>query len=90
MDTARNFWQASGSFPATLRRPVEGKMVWGVAAGLARYFQVDVNAVRMVLVALTLLGGLGVPLYVTGWLLIPQEGSERSVADELIGSGRLS
>lgn len=57
---------------------------------MARYFQVDVNAVRMVLVALTLLGGLGVPLYVTGWLLIPQEGSERSVADELIGSGRLS
>jgi len=40
--------------------------------------------VRIGLVALTLLGGAGVPLYVAAWLLIPEEGSEVAIAGEIL------
>jgi hypothetical protein len=34
------------------------------------------------------LGGLAVPLYLAGWLMIPEEGAEFSVAEELIARER--
>ncbi|MGH9088337.1 MAG: PspC domain-containing protein [Acidimicrobiales bacterium] len=69
-----------------LRRPLDGRVVAGVAAGLADYLDVDVVVVRVVLVALTLMGGLAVPLYVAGWLLMPDEGANDSIVEHLIGS----
>jgi hypothetical protein len=35
-----------------------------------------------------LLGGLAVPLYLAGWLLIPEEGAGTSVAEELLAHER--
>ena len=67
-----------------LERGGDGRMVGGVAIGLADYFDVDPTLVRIGFVALTFLGGLAVPLYLAGWLLIPEEGSESSVAEELL------
>ena len=63
-------------------------MLGGVAVGLADYFDVDPTLVRVGFVALTLLGGLAVPLYIAGWLLIPDEGAESSVAEELLHHDR--
>ena len=37
---------------------------------------------------LALLGGLAVPLYLAGWLLIPEEESRPSVAEELLARER--
>jgi phage shock protein C len=73
-----------------LYRPTEDRMVAGVASGIARYLRVDVNVVRIVLVVLAVIGGAGVPLYVAGWLLIPEEGSEQSIAAGFINSRRNS
>lgn len=70
--------------PLALRRATEGRMLAGVAAGLADHFDVDVAIVRVVLVALAVLGGLGIPLYVAAWLLIPEEGADDSVGDDLL------
>ena len=67
-------------------RPVHGRMIAGVAAGIAQYLGVDVAIVRIVLAVLTFVGGAGVPVYVAGWLLIPDEGASRSVASQLISS----
>jgi phage shock protein PspC (stress-responsive transcriptional regulator) len=67
-----------------LERGGDGRMVGGVAIGLADYFDVDPTLVRIGFVALTFLGGLAIPLYLAGWLLIPEEGSESSVAEELL------
>jgi phage shock protein C len=67
-----------------LRRLRQGSMLAGVAAGLAEYFDVDVTFVRIGLVALTLVGGAGVPLYVAAWLLIPEEGSETALAGDIL------
>ena len=49
-------------------------MLAGVAAGIARYLGVDVTLVRIVFAVLAVVGGAGVPIYLAGWLLIPEEG----------------
>jgi len=69
-----------------LRRPFSGRMLAGVAAGLARYFGVDVTIVRIAFVVLTVVGGAGIPLYLAGLLLIPEEGRDQSIASSLIDS----
>jgi len=70
--------------PNPLTRPVEDRMIAGVCAGFARYLNVDVTVLRIVLAVLTAVGGAGVPLYIAGWLLIPEEGREQSIAAEFI------
>lgn len=67
-----------------LCRPANGRVLGGVAAGLAGYFGVDVAVVRIALIALTLLGGAGVPLYAAGWLVMPDEITRRSVISEML------
>ena len=71
-----------------LHRGGRGRMLAGVAAGLADYFDVDPTIVRIGFVALAFLGGLAVPLYLAGWLLIPDEDSDVSVAEELLARER--
>ena len=67
-----------------LRRSMDGRILGGVATGLARYFSVDVAHVRIALVALSFLGGAGVPLYLAAWALIPADGSGIAIADEVL------
>jgi phage shock protein PspC (stress-responsive transcriptional regulator) len=69
-----------------LRRSYSDRMLAGVAGGLARYFGVDPAIVRIAFVVLTVFGGAGIPLYLAGLLLIPEEGSDQSIAGSLIES----
>ena len=69
-----------------LRRPIHDRMLTGVAIGLAGYFGVDVTIVRVAFVVLTVVGGAGIPLYLAGLLLIPEEGSDQSIAGSFIES----
>src|ERR1700733_7183364 len=71
-----------------LHRGGRGRMLAGVAVGLADYFDVDPTLVRIGFVALAFLGGLAVPLYLAGWLLIPDEDTDVSVAEELLARER--
>jgi len=71
-----------------LHRGVRGRIVAGVASGLADYFDVDPTIVRVGFVALAFVGGLAVPLYLAAWLLIPDEDTDLSVADELLARER--
>jgi len=88
--TAMNQDTSSATRPGperpVLRRPSGGRMLTGVAAGLARYLGVDATIVRIVFVVLTLAGGPGILLYLAGLLLIPEEGSDQSIAGSLIES----
>ena len=68
-----------------LIRPVRGRMLAGVAAGAADYLGVDPTIVRIALAVLAV-AGPGVPLYLAGWLLIPDEGARQSVAADVIDS----
>ena len=69
-----------------LRRSYDDRMLGGVAGGLARYFGVDAVIVRIAFVVLAFVGGAGVPLYLAGLLLIPEEGSDTSIASSIIES----
>jgi phage shock protein PspC (stress-responsive transcriptional regulator) len=76
--------QTEPESPKRLRRSVDGRTFGGVAAGLATFFGLDVTHVRIALVALALLGGAGLPLYLAGWAFIPEEGSDTAVVDGLL------
>jgi phage shock protein PspC (stress-responsive transcriptional regulator) len=69
-----------------IRRSYQDRMLGGVAGGLARYFGVDTMIVRIAFVVLTVFGGAGIPLYLAGVLLIPDEGSDQSIAGALLES----
>jgi phage shock protein C len=72
--------------PHPLRRQRDGRVLAGVATGLARYLDVDVALVRVGFGALVVIGGIGIPAYLACWLLVPEEGDEVSLADDLLHS----
>jgi phage shock protein PspC (stress-responsive transcriptional regulator) len=76
--------------PRQLHRPVHDRMLAGVASGLARYLGVDVMLVRVALVVLCFVGGIGVPIYLASWLLLPEEdpagGAGHSIAADFTQS----
>ncbi|HJY59649.1 MAG TPA: PspC domain-containing protein [Streptosporangiaceae bacterium] len=67
-----------------VRRPIHDRMLTGVAIGLAGYVGVDVMIVRVAFVVLTVVAGAGIPLYLAGLLLIPEQGSDQSIAGSFI------
>jgi phage shock protein PspC (stress-responsive transcriptional regulator) len=66
----------------------QGRMVAGVAAGLARRTNLDPIVVRAAFIVLTFVGGLGVSLYGLAWLFLPQPDG-RIHAQQLL-AGRLT
>jgi signal transduction histidine kinase/phage shock protein PspC (stress-responsive transcriptional regulator) len=56
-----------------LTRPAEGRAIAGVCAGLARYLGLPVAWVRLGVVALALLSGVGVVFYAWLWIFVPDE-----------------
>lgn len=83
--TARDFWSSRP------RRPRRGRKIAGVAAGIGNRYGIDPVIVRVALIVATILGGgLGVLVYLIGWLFLPEEGDEVSGAEALIGRGRSS
>lgn len=59
--------------PKRLLRPVNGKMIGGVCAGIANYFDIDPTIVRIIYVLMFFMLGTGILLYLILWLVIPQE-----------------
>lgn len=72
--------------PRVLCRPTEDRMLAGVAAGIAQYLDVDPTLIRILFAVLTLFGGAAVLVYLAGWLLIPEEGSDQSIASSFVQS----
>lgn len=56
-----------------LLRTRTGRMVAGVAGGLANYFGIDPIFTRIGFVVLSFVNGIGVVLYIVLWLLMPNE-----------------
>ncbi len=61
------------------------RAIAGVASGLARYLGIDVAWVRIGFVVSALFGGMGVLLYIIGWLAMPEEGRRESIAADKVG-----
>lgn len=63
-------------YPTQPKRLVRSQDRWlgGVCGGLARYFGVDANLVRLIVVIGTILGfGSLIIAYIVAWILMPQE-----------------
>lgn len=60
-----------------LVRPLKNRMIGGVCAGIAQYFNLDPTLVRLIWVLLTLLsfGFGGVVAYIIAWIIMPDETS---------------
>jgi phage shock protein PspC (stress-responsive transcriptional regulator) len=79
---------------ARIRR-TRDRRVAGVAGGLGHHLDIDPVIVRVAFVVLSFFGGVGILLYIAGWLLIPEEGNDwakvaldrrsRTVALTLVG-----
>lgn len=67
-----------------LYRPEEGKMIAGVCAGIADYFDIDPVIIRAILVAITIFGGSGLLLYIILWIVMPSESSVGKDSEENI------
>jgi phage shock protein PspC (stress-responsive transcriptional regulator) len=65
-----------------LERPLDDRKIAGVCAAIARHWRIDPLVVRVVAVALTLLGGIGFIAYFAGLMLIPAEGSDEPLLRE--------
>jgi len=63
-----------------LTRSRDDRVIAGVCAGLARYLGIDPVLVRIAALLLIFAGGLGIVLYVIGWITMPEE---RLVTDGL-------
>lgn len=66
----------SNSAPGRLVRPLKGKVLAGVCAGIANRIGLDVVWVRLAFVLLTFGGGSGLVAYLFLWIAMPKEGSE--------------
>ncbi len=66
-------------------RPQDGRVVAGVALAVADRLGMSPGAVRVVWFILSFFGGLGVLLYIAGWVLIPEEGTRQSIAEDAVG-----
>jgi len=56
-----------------LTRDTRNAVLGGVAAGFARYFDVDPVLARIVFIALTALSGAGVVAYAVSWIVMPRD-----------------
>lgn len=63
-----------------LVRPRRGRVIAGVAAGLAARLGIGTGWVRAAFIVATFFGGSGILLYIVGWLAIPEEGEPASIA----------
>src|SRR4051794_668683 len=61
-----------------LTRSASDRYLGGVCGGLGAYFGIDAVIVRIVGIALTLVGGAGVLLYLAALLLVPSEDAAES------------
>jgi phage shock protein PspC (stress-responsive transcriptional regulator) len=77
MDRMSSIW--------TIRRSATDIKLTGLCGGVAQHWGIDPVLVRVGWVLLAFSGGIGLVLYLAGWLLIPVEGSERALVDDLFG-----
>lgn len=80
---------SSTSTPGTMTRP-RRVAVGGVCAGLAEHLGRPVVSIRLVMVALAVLGGAGVLLYLWLWAFTPLEGDSKKDGSEQDGSEQSS
>jgi len=65
-----------------LERNTEDKIIAGVASGVADFFGIDRSLVRVLWAVAVLFGGFGALIYIILWIVLPEAGQDRTVADD--------
>ncbi len=60
----------------TLKRNNQDKILAGVCGGIAKYLEWDVSVIRLFLIIIVLAGGIGIPVYILLWILMPLASDE--------------
>ena len=58
--------------PKRLYRSRANRLLGGVCGGLAEYFNVDPTIMRIIIILLTLLGGVMIVIYIVLWVIVPE------------------
>jgi phage shock protein PspC (stress-responsive transcriptional regulator) len=75
-----------GNGTKILARPLKGRMVAGICAGIAGYSGLDVTLVRVIVAVVSVItGGTAVLAYLAAWMIIPGEGEKTSIAQDILG-----
>ncbi len=69
---------------ARLTRSNDDRMVAGVCGGLAAYLNIEPVFVRLAFVILLFASGIGFPIYVILWIVMPEQDSESTSDVEVI------
>jgi phage shock protein C len=69
---------------ARLTRSIDDKIIAGVCGGLAAYLDIDTVLVRLAFLVLLFASGIGLPIYLIMWVIMPAEGSEGRPNAEVI------
>lgn len=62
--------------PSQLYRSETDRYLGGVCGGIATYFNIDSTLVRLLFIAIILLGGSGILIYLLLWVIIPSESAK--------------
>jgi phage shock protein PspC (stress-responsive transcriptional regulator) len=67
-----------------LERSSSDRILAGVSGGLGKYFDLSPAVFRVGFVVLTVLGGAGLLVYLAAVLIMPEEGKEQSLAEQVL------
>src|SRR5947209_1878576 len=88
MSTSQNEIPPEAPPHRRLERSRSDRVVAGVCGGLGDYFDFDPVIFRIAVVVLAFVGGAGFLLYPAAWLLLPEEGHQRSIGEHWVQRGR--
>ncbi|MGD0375582.1 MAG: PspC domain-containing protein [Streptosporangiaceae bacterium] len=78
-----------GNGSKVLVRSRDDRMLAGVCAGVAGYFGLDVTVVRVIWAIVSVItGGAGILAYLVAWVLIPDDGQQSSIAEDIVSKKR--
>jgi len=58
--------------PKRLYRSLSDRYIAGVCGGIAEYFSIDANLVRIVWAISAFMGGIGIVAYIAAWIIVPE------------------
>ena len=85
MESTHNTQQPQTA-PTRLERPVDGRVLGGVAVAIAQRSGASVGLVRLGFLVAALFGGLGIILYAAAWALIPGQAQSESPAEQWLSN----
>jgi phage shock protein C len=72
-----------------LYRSKSDRFISGVCGGIADYFEIDSNIVRIIFVILSFTGGVGIILYIAGLIILTENPHEEEIPNRKVNSSLL-